>query len=164
MQSADLEVLQAAQGWLAQGRRVTLATVVHTFGSAPRPEGSLLALSDDGLLSGSVSGGCIEADLLERVRTDFPDRPTVVTYGVETGNARRFGLPCGGMLQLVLEPLASPSTLAARPHRPGRAALPAPQSGPGNRPGGIRSGRIPGPLQFDGPLSRMHGPRWRLLA
>jgi xanthine dehydrogenase accessory factor len=165
MQSADLEVLQAAQGWLAQGRRVALATVVRTFGSAPRPEGALLALSDHGLLSGSVSGGCIEADLLERVRADFPDRPALVSYGVETGTARRFGLPCGGILELVLEPLASPYTLA-----PVLAALAERRCL--RRSLDMETGRVEfdagEPLDhcsFDGRrLSRVFGPRWRLLA
>ncbi|HNA82772.1 MAG TPA: XdhC family protein, partial [Thiobacillaceae bacterium] len=95
MHSADLAVLEAALTWLDQGRRVALATVVGTFGSAPRPVGALLALSDDGRLEGSVSGGCIEADLLERVRSDFPQRPGRVRYGVSADEARRFGLPCG---------------------------------------------------------------------
>ncbi len=165
MQSADLEVLQAAQGWLAQGRRVALATVVRTFGSAPRPEGALLALSDHGLLSGSVSGGCIEADLLERVRADFPDRPALVSYGVETGTARRFGLPCGGILELVLEPLASLHALA-----PVLAALAERRCL--RRSLDIETGRVEFDVgefldhcSFDGRrLSRVFGPRWRLLA
>lgn len=165
MQSADLEVLQAAQGWLAQGRRVALATVVRTFGSAPRPAGALLALSDHGLLSGSVSGGCIEADLLERVRTDFPDRPALASYGVETGTARRFGLPCGGILELVLEPLAGPSTLA-----PVLTALEERRCL--RRSLDLETGRVEFDTgeslehcSFDGRrLSRVFGPRWRLLA
>jgi len=165
MQSADLEVLQAAQGWLAQGRRVVLATVVRTFGSAPRPAGALLGLSDHGLLSGSVSGGCIEADLLERVRADFPDRPTLLSYGVETGTARRFGLPCGGILELVLEPLAGPNTLA-----PVLAALAERRCL--RRSVDMETGRVEfdagkslDHCSFDGRrLSRVFGPRWRLLA
>jgi xanthine dehydrogenase accessory factor len=69
MNSTDQEVLDKCLQWQKESRRVTLATVVRTWGSSPRPVGSLLALRDDGLLAGSVSGGCIEADLVERVRT-----------------------------------------------------------------------------------------------
>lgn len=165
MQSADLEVLHAAEAWLAQGRRVALATVVRTFGSAPRPEGALLALSDHGLLAGSVSGGCIEADLLERVRADFPGRPALASYGVETGTARRFGLPCGGILELVLEPLAGADALA-----PPLAALAERRCL--RRSLDLETGRVefdPDPAlddcSFDGRiLARVFGPRWRLLA
>lgn len=164
MQSADLEVLQAAEAWLAQGRRVALATVVRTFGSAPRPEGALLALSDQGLLTGSVSGGCIEADLLERVRAAFPARPELVGYGVETGTARRFGLPCGGTLELVLEPLAGIDALA-----PVLAALARRRCL--RRSLDMETGRVEfdageslDQCSFDGRrLRRVFGPRWRLL-
>ena len=165
MHSADLEVLHAAETWLAQGHRVALATVVRTFGSAPRPEGALLALSEHGLLTGSVSGGCIEADLLERVRTDFPRRPALVAYGVESGTARRVGLPCGGKLELVLEPLSnaaalSPILSAMAQRRCLRRSL------------DLDSGQVAfdavlveDGCQFDGRrLSRVFGPRWRLLA
>jgi xanthine dehydrogenase accessory factor len=165
MQSADLEVLRAANTWLAQGHHVVLATVVRTFGSAPRPEGALLALSDHGLLTGSVSGGCIEADLLERVRTVFPGCPELVTYGVETGTARRFGLPCGGTLELVLEPLSGVGTLAPilealAERRCLRRVL--------DLETGAVSFDAAEPVDtcaFDGRrLARVFGPRWRLLA
>jgi xanthine dehydrogenase accessory factor len=162
--SADLEVLLTAQGWLAEGRRVALATVVRTFGSAPRPEGALLALCDDGRLSGSVSGGCIEADLLDRVRSAFPDRPALHRYGVNADEARRFGLPCGGVLELVLEPLADPAELEAI-----REALAQRRSL--TRVLDLDSGeaRLAETAQhaefsFDGRrLLRVFGPRWRLL-
>lgn len=165
MQSADLEVLHAAAAWLAQGRRVALATVVRTFGSAPRPEGALLALSDHGLLTGSVSGGCIEADLIERVRAAFPARPELVCYGVEIGTARRFGLPCGGTLELVLEPLAGVDSLApVLAALAGRRCL--------RRSLDMETGRVEFDASesldhcgFDGRrLNRVFGPRWRLLA
>ena len=165
MQSADLEVLQAAEAWLAQGRRVVLATVVRTFGSAPRPEGALLALSDHGLLTGSVSGGCIEADLLERVRTDFPERPMLASYGVETGTARRFGLPCGGILELVLEPLSeagglTPVLAAVAERRSLRRVLDL-ETGAVN----FDAAQPVDVCAFDGRrLARVFGPRWRLLA
>lgn len=165
MQSADLEVVETAQAWLEQGQRVALATLVRTFGSAPRPPGALLALSDQGLLAGSVSGGCIEADLLERMRSEFPSRPALVSYGVEAGTAQRFGLPCGGTLELVLEPLATAAGLA-----PVHSALSRRRCL--RRTLDLETGLVgydDGPAgdgcEFDGRrLSRLFGPRWRLLA
>ncbi|MEZ5583334.1 MAG: XdhC family protein [Candidatus Competibacteraceae bacterium] len=105
MDSMDIEVLRNAVAWLQAGHRVALVTVAQTWGSAPRPVGALLAMADDGRLSGSVSGGCIEDDLSRRIHGDFPSRCEVITYGVTAEEARRFGLPCGGTLQLVVEPL-----------------------------------------------------------
>jgi xanthine dehydrogenase accessory factor len=86
---------------------VTLYTVVQTWGSAPRPVGSLLALRDDGRIEGSVSGGCIEDDLLMR-QANGAEQSSVcrlITYGTSREESSRFGLPCGGTLQLVAEPL-----------------------------------------------------------
>jgi xanthine dehydrogenase accessory factor len=111
MDSVNLEVLRCAAGWIASGVDCTLATVVRTWGSSPRPVGALLAVSADGRLVGSVSGGCIEDDLLERLRASRPLRPEIVSYGVTAEQTRRFGLPCGGTLQLVLEPLHERSRL-----------------------------------------------------
>jgi xanthine dehydrogenase accessory factor len=106
-------VLRKAADWLAEGRRVVLGTIVRTWGSAPRPVGSLVAIRDDGLVTGSVSGGCIEDDLVDKVRgraiaLALPQR---VKYGVTAEDAFRFGLPCGGTLELVLEPLGPQSQL-----------------------------------------------------
>jgi Xanthine and CO dehydrogenases maturation factor, XdhC/CoxF family len=104
--SADLQVLDAALDWLADGRRVALATVARTWGSSPRPPGSWLALRDDGRVVGSVSGGCVEGDLMERMgagRLEAPN-PFLLSYGVTADEAARFGLPCGGRLDLVVEP------------------------------------------------------------
>ena len=111
MHSVDLEVLRQTVAWLDQGLPVTLVTVVKTFGSSPRPPGAMLAVCSDGRLAGSVSGGCIEDDLIERLRRgeDVKPTPELVTYGISSDEARRFGLPCGGTLQLVLEPLLKES-------------------------------------------------------
>ncbi|WP_144150623.1 XdhC family protein [Paraburkholderia sp. BCC1885] len=108
MNSVDLDVIRTSLRWLEEGREVLLATVVKTWGSSPRPEGAMLALRGDGRVVGSVSGGCIEDDLIARVRarTIRPRYPEAVTYGVTAEEARRFGLPCGGTIQLVLEPLS----------------------------------------------------------
>ena len=111
MDSVDLEVLKRCADWLDAGRRVLLVTVVKTWGSSPRPPGAMLAVRDDGVVEGSVSGGCVEDDLVGRVRADGMTAKAcaVVTYGVSADEARRFGLPCGGTIQLVLEPLTASS-------------------------------------------------------
>ncbi len=106
MNSTDLSVLRSAVSWLKAGHSVAIATVVQTWGSAPRPVGSWLAIRDDGQVSGSVSGGCVEDDLIRRVQTEILTRatPEMVVYGVSQQEAARFGLPCGGTLRLLVEP------------------------------------------------------------
>lgn len=106
MNSTDLSVLNAAVAWLKSGHQVAIATVVQTWGSAPRPIGSWLAIRDDGQVTGSVSGGCVEDDLIRRVQADILTRalPEMVVYGVSQQEAARFGLPCGGTLRLLVEP------------------------------------------------------------
>jgi len=110
MESLDLSVLADALNWRRAGRAVTLVTVVQTWGSAPRPPGSLLAVRDDGVVSGSVSGGCVEDDLIARTKARFRqvdgvalalEKPAMIAYGVTQEEAARFGLPCGGSLRLV---------------------------------------------------------------
>src|SRR5476649_650722 len=107
MDSVDLEVLRSAIKWVDAGHRATLATVVKTWGSAPRPVGAMLVIRDDGQVSGSVSGGCVEDDMIDRVKSHqlASDKPELTSYGVSREQAERFGLPCGGTLQLVLEPV-----------------------------------------------------------
>ena len=106
MDSLDLDVLRTARQWRAEGHAVWLVTVLETWGSAPRSPGALLALRDDGLITGSVSGGCVEDDLIERLREhERVARPTLLSYGVTREEAARFGLPCGGTLRLLQEPL-----------------------------------------------------------
>ena len=106
MDSLDLQVLTQARDWHAAGHPVWLVTVIETWGSAPRPPGALLAMRGDGLIAGSVSGGCVEDDLIDRVRQgERVGRPSLITYGVTKEEAARFGLPCGGNLRLVQEPL-----------------------------------------------------------
>ncbi len=106
MNSLDTEVLQLAFEWLREGHTVHLATVVQTWGSAPRQAGAMLAVRKDGRVVGSVSGGCIEDDLIARAQAgQLPSKPEWVRYGVSQEEAARFGLPCGGTLRLVIEPL-----------------------------------------------------------
>jgi xanthine dehydrogenase accessory factor len=104
MQSLDLDVLHSALDWTGAGHRVWLATVTQTFGASPRPPGSLLAIRDDGILVGSVSGGCIEDDLILRREKLTGRKPLFAAYGVTSEEARRFGLPCGGQLEVIVEP------------------------------------------------------------
>jgi xanthine dehydrogenase accessory factor len=114
MDNVDTQVLKKAEEWQRAGRRAVLGTIVRTWGSAPRPVGSLVAIRDDGLVVGSVSGGCIEDDLVDRVRARAlaTDRPQRVKYGVTAEDAFKFGLPCGGTLELVLEPITA-ATMAS---------------------------------------------------
>lgn len=106
MNSTDYIVLKTALSWLRDGQRIAIATVVQTWGSSPRPVGSWLAIREDGQVVGSVSGGCVEDDLIRRVQTEIlPSHiPELVVYGVSKEEAARFGLPCGGNLRLLVEP------------------------------------------------------------
>ncbi|TQV66141.1 XdhC family protein [Exilibacterium tricleocarpae] len=106
MNYSQLAVLQQALKTLESGCRVTLATVTRTWGSSPRPPGAMLAVADDGQFYGSVSGGCIEEDLLARLAAAPVEAPEVVSYGGTAEQSERYGLPCGGTLELVLEPMA----------------------------------------------------------
>jgi len=111
MNAVDYQVLKSAVSWLQQGKRVVLVTVVRNWGSAPRPLGSLFAITADGDFTGSVSGGCVEDDLMQRFAASFPDKIEVVRYGISAEQMRRFGLPCGGTLELVVEPLSDAAML-----------------------------------------------------
>ena len=114
MENLDVTVLRALRDWRAAGKRALLATVVRTWGSSPRPTGSIMALCEDGAVVGSVSGGCIEDDLIHRFTMAYAGKgaqgreipsgpPAFVKYGVTADEAHRFGLPCGGTLELLLE-------------------------------------------------------------
>jgi xanthine dehydrogenase accessory factor len=118
MENLDVLVLRTLKNWRAQSHRALLATVVRTWGSSPRPIGSIMALCEDGSIVGSVSGGCIEDDLIYRfARAYVPPAgstqediqilpqgsPQFVKYGITADEAHRFGLPCGGTLELLLE-------------------------------------------------------------
>jgi xanthine dehydrogenase accessory factor len=163
--SLDLQVLNQAREWFAQGRKVWLVTVIETWGSAPRPPGALLCLRDDGLVVGSVSGGCVEDDLIDRVRHgERVDAPSLIAYGVTKEEAARFGLPCGGNLRLVQEPLADAAWIDEIIERTSRHELVA-------RVLDLRDGRSriepahrSESFGFDGQVMRaVFGPRWRML-
>jgi xanthine dehydrogenase accessory factor len=98
------EVLERAEQWRAEGEDVALATVVATRRSAPRPLGSKLAISASGRLFGSVSGGCVEADVAERAKPVLGgEAPHIVSYGIADAEAWTVGLPCGGEIDVFLE-------------------------------------------------------------
>lgn len=170
MESLDLRVLAEALEWHRAGWPVTLVTVVQTWGSAPRPPGALLAVRGDGAVSGSVSGGCVEDDLIARIRSgegahsDFNRKPSMMAYGVSREEAARFGLPCGGTLRLVQEALEETAWVEDVLQRTARHQLVA-------RTLTLATGEVTlsdaargAGLQFDGlTLTTVFGPRWRLL-
>ena len=166
MDSVDIEVLRTAETWRAAGRRVALGTIVKTWGSAPRPVGAMVAIRDDGQVVGSVSGGCVEDDLIDKVkaRAVAADRPELITYGVTNEEATRWGLPCGGTLQLVLEPLAAHSRIPDLLARISSQQLVKRRLDMDSGRASLEPGRWQDTLEFDGSvLSTVHGPRWRLV-
>ncbi|GMV55828.1 MAG: hypothetical protein AMXMBFR6_16330 [Betaproteobacteria bacterium] len=169
MDSVDRQVLEVARRWATEGRRFALVTVARTWGSAPRMPGAWLALRDDGQVAGSVSGGCIEDDLIARMRAGHLDQtgrgaPYKLVYGVTHDEAMRFGLPCGGTLELVVEPSPDPAALEELAKRLAERQLT-------RRELDLVSGRVrvtaarPGDvLHWDGEhLYTVHGPAWRML-
>ncbi|WP_311221893.1 MULTISPECIES: XdhC family protein [unclassified Acidovorax] len=117
MDDLDSRVLRRASEWIAAGTPAALVTVVRTWGSAPRPPGSMMAINVQGETVGSVSGGCIEDDLVDHIRAGGIEKlcaqglPTVLRYGISADQAHRFGLPCGGTMELVVEALSARSRL-----------------------------------------------------
>lgn len=103
----DSAILARAAGWLRDGQRVALVTVLRTWGSSPRPAGSLLAMNGAGRYVGSVSGGCVEDTLVARYRDGeiAGPEPALLDFGVDRQGAARMGLPCGGRLEIVVEHL-----------------------------------------------------------
>jgi xanthine dehydrogenase accessory factor len=123
--STDREVLETAILWLEAGRRVALVTVANSWGSSPRPAGALMLMDANGAFVGSVSGGCVEDDLVSRYQAGQLDDqlPTLVDYGVDKEAATRMGLPCGGRLELLVELLDSAAPLRRLLHRVGAGEL-----------------------------------------
>lgn len=173
MESLDLRVLSDVLSWRNAGHAVTLVTVVETWGSAPRPPGALLAVRGDGLVSGSVSGGCVEDDLIARTKASFKARskgdpaltmPSIIAYGVTKEEATRFGLPCGGTLRLVQEPVIDSTWVAQLLARTGDHQLVARTltlaTGAIQLTSAVRGQTI----AFSGStLTTVFGPKWRLL-
>jgi len=100
------EILADVERWRAKGEKVAIATVVATRRSAPRPVGAKLAVSESGELAGSVSGGCVEGDVFEHACEVLRSgRPKLLKYGIEDEEAWNVGLPCGGEIDVFVEPL-----------------------------------------------------------
>ena len=114
MEYADLEVLSHLTQWVDEGKKSWLCTVVKTWGSSPRPVGSLLCCNNNGEVVGSLSGGCIEEDLLERLHEGklAESDPELLIYGATQEEVERFQLPCGGQLHVVIEPMVDNSKLS----------------------------------------------------
>ena len=165
MDSLDRQVLEQARDWVRNGRKVWVVTVIETWGSAPRPPGALLALRDDGLVVGSVSGGCVEDDLIERVRTgERVGRPSLIHYGVSRDEAARFGLPCGGNLRLVQEPLLDTGWIDDILARTADHGLVVRTLDISTGESWIEPTTREDAFSFDGKVMRaVFGPRWRML-
>ena len=115
MENLDIVVLRTLKAWREAGQRAMLTTVVRTWGSSPRPVGSIMALCETGAVVGSVSGGCIEDDLIaqySKTNAIQDGAPVRLKYGISADEAHRFGLPCGGTLELLLEFNPDASSLA----------------------------------------------------
>ncbi len=108
MTSTDDDILAKAEAWRRSGRGVALATVVETWGSAPRPVGSHLVVDQEGNFLGSVSGGCVESDILDTAAQVIAGAPFVVRkYGVADAAAWEVGLPCGGEIEVMVQPVSA---------------------------------------------------------
>src|SRR5271154_3418892 len=104
MLSTEEDILAAAQDWRQSGHGVAIATVVETWGSAPRPVGSHLVIDDDGRFLGSVSGGCVEGAVVEEALDVIASgRPKTLEFGVADETAWKVGLSCGGRIKVYVE-------------------------------------------------------------
>ncbi|MEG1735918.1 MAG: XdhC family protein [Comamonas sp.] len=171
MDNIDVMVLKALRDWRAAGQRALLATVVRTWGSSPRPVGSMMALREDGRAIGSVSGGCIEDDLIARYtqalnrNAGIPDGPPqLARYGVSADEAHRFGLPCGGTLELLLEFNPDAASLQDLVQQLEGGSLVQRAVDCGNGHVALTPTQQPGTLEFDGHTLTNHlGPGYRML-
>jgi len=166
MDSVDTQVLKKAAEWIRDGHGAVLGTVVRTWGSAPRPLGALVVIRSDGQIVGSVSGGCIEDDLIDRVRQGAMDLalPRRVKYGITAEEANRFGLPCGGTIELVLEPLSTASQIDALLERVSAGRQTSRRLDMLSGTVALSDGNGFDALTIDdAALVTVHGPQWRLL-
>jgi len=167
VESADQEVLTAAADWLDAGHSVYLATVAHTWGSSPRPPGALLAVrADDARFAGSVSGGCVEDDLSARLAANGARLalPRIERYGVTPEQNHRFGLPCGGRLDLVVEKLASAEPLRVILRAMDQRRLTTRRVCLASGEVSLHAAERDAAFRFDGEnLIKVFGPAWRLV-
>jgi len=190
MDNLDVMVLRSLRDWRKSGHRALLATVVRTWGSSPRPVGSIMALCDSGSVVGSVSGGCIEDDLIDRftkayahaarvgskdtstsrgtVFTDLSQIPSGppqhVKYGITADEAHRFGLPCGGTLELLLEFDPAPKQLEELVQRLEKGELVQRVTVLATGESHLQASTSPQDLQIDAEkLVNTFGPEYRML-
>lgn len=168
MDSVDLNVLRSVLEWRRAGQRVMLFSVVQTWGTAPRSPGAMLALREDGVVMGSVSGGCVEDDLIARLhdgRIPAEGPPVqLITYGVTREEAARFGLPCGGTLRLTQEHVGDPTWVAQLLARCEAHEMVARTLSVDTGEVVLEAADKTDVLTFDGTTLRaIYGPRWRLL-
>lgn len=167
MDSVDHSVLTTALKWAeTSSNSVWLATVVETFGSSPRPVGAMLALRHDGVLVGSVSGGCIEDDMADLAREGKLQRDKVklLSYGVTQEEARRFGLPCGGVLKVLVEPVLDTQWIKQILELIGEHRLATRTLELSTMQSKVEDATADSKHRFDDQhLITVHGPRWRLL-
>jgi xanthine dehydrogenase accessory factor len=163
---SDSEVLAAAVDWLTGGDAVTLVTVAKTWGSSPRRPGALMAIHPDGRFSGSVSGGCVEDDLVQKVLRGelHTSVPTQLEYGVANEQIQRVGLPCGGRLVLLVECIETASQLHTLRSNIESRQLIARHVCLATGEASLRPATADSEFLFDGDnLVKVFGPRWRLL-
>ncbi|MBN8941800.1 MAG: XdhC family protein [Rhizobiales bacterium] len=104
MLASDDNILAQAEAWAKAGKGVAVATVVETWGSAPRPVGSHLVIDEDGTFLGSVSGGCVEGEVVtEALDVIGSGKPRLLEFGVADETAWRSGLSCGGRIAVYVE-------------------------------------------------------------
>ncbi len=104
MLATEQDILAEAESWKRAGRGVAIATVVETWGSAPRPVGSHLVIDEEGRFLGSVSGGCVEGDVVIEAQDVIADgKARTLEYGVADETAWRVGLSCGGRIRVYVE-------------------------------------------------------------
>jgi xanthine dehydrogenase accessory factor len=190
MDNLDVMVLRSLRDWRKSGHRALLATVVRTWGSSPRPVGSIMALCDSGSVVGSVSGGCIEDDLIDRFTKAYANAarvgsgnsstpsatasadlsqipsgpPQHVKYGITADEAHRFGLPCGGTLELLLEFDPAPAQLEELVQRLEKGELVQRVTVLATGESHLQSSTSPQDLQIDAEkLVNTFGPEYRML-
>ena len=170
MENLDVMVLRTLRNWRQGGKHALLATVVRTWGSSPRPVGSIMALCEDGAVVGSVSGGCIEDDLIYKHTQAYASNsmptgaPKFVKYGITADEAHQFGLPCGGTLELLLEfdPDADSLTQLVGDLEKGMLVQRTVRLDDGKV--NLRASSAPENLSIsDGELSNTFGPEYRML-
>lgn len=168
MNSLDQQVLNQLADWLAAGKQCWLCTITDTFGSSPRPVGSLLACSEDGQHCGSLSGGCVEDNLRESLFKGelATSAPAHLRYGVAVEDVLRLGLPCGGSMEVFIEPIAPSQSLQYRQMAELLARRRLVQRRVDLGSGALRFAEVPRhePLRVEaGQLVHTYGPSFQLL-